>query len=460
MKKILNLITASVIAVSLVSVLPSSAESDDSDSNGVVKPAKGYVCTYYEVKDNGWEKYTYDSKGNEIYREYKNGDSQIHKYTYYNNGKKKTEYIENNDGSWEKYNYDKLGNITYHYQSLDGSWEKSKFDSHGNCTFNQSSDGSWYKKTYTYFANGKIKTEDLKYSDGDWYKCIYDENGNIISSDDDTDGLIEYTYDAYGNETSCKHKKSGLASTRTYTYYNNKKVQTEYFKDTNRYWSKSTYDIMGNLTYTIDSDGVWTKYSYDSKGNKTYFEDSEGNWDKYTYDSKGNVTYFKNKYETEIGWMKYSYDSKGNMISVKGKGGYWEKAKYAKAGSKKSMKPISSIRSAKAVAKDKKSANKAMQNSKIKKLSVKSKSKNIQVSWKNVKKAWGYKVQVFKDKNFKKTVFKKNVKTNSININSKKIKKNKTYYVKVQTYASYRNKKGKEIKIYGKLSAIDKIKVK
>ena len=71
----------------------------------------------------------------------------------------------------------------------------------------------------------------------------------------------------------CEYE-SGAVETFEYTYYGNGKVKTQYCKNTNgerSSWSKSTYDIKGNLTYIIDSDGVWTKYSYDSKGNKTYY---------------------------------------------------------------------------------------------------------------------------------------------------------------------------------------------
>lgn len=451
---------SSIVTIGLLGVMPSTAENNEDDSDSVGMSAKGYVCTYYEEKGDGRTKLTYDSKGNEIYREYSNGNSQIHKYTYYDNGKIKTEYAESNNGWWNKISYDKMGKQTY-WMSSDGYWEKAKYDTHGNCTFYQDSDGNSYTQKYTYFSNGKIKTEDLKYSNGGWYKYTYNENGNMINSDDDIEGPIEYTYDAYGNEISRKHIKSGYISTRTYTYYENGKVKTEYCKDSYGYWSKSTYDTMGNLTYSIDSDGIWTEYKYDSKGNKTYFEDNEGNWDKYTYDSKGNIIYFKTKFDSEIGWMKYSYDSKGNMISGKGNGGYWEKAKYAKIGSKKSMKPISSIRSSSAVKKDKKKADNAMKKAEITKLSIKSKSKNIKISFKKLKKAWGYQAQVSKNKSFKKKVINKKYRTNKINIKNKKIKKNKTYYIRVRAYASYRDKNGKAVKIYSKWNKdIKKIKVK
>lgn len=44
--------------------------------------------TYFENSFGYWEKYKYDTNGNEIYREY-------------------------DDGSWEKFEHDASGNLTY-----------------------------------------------------------------------------------------------------------------------------------------------------------------------------------------------------------------------------------------------------------------------------------------------------------------------------------------------------------
>ena len=79
-KRILNLLTALVVAVSLAGVLPAMTASAD-----IGDPVEGYVCTYYENSYGYWCKYTYDSKGNE---------------TYY----------EDNNGNWDKYEYDSNGN--------------------------------------------------------------------------------------------------------------------------------------------------------------------------------------------------------------------------------------------------------------------------------------------------------------------------------------------------------------
>lgn len=119
--------------------------------------------------------------------------------------------------------------------------------------------------------------------------------------------------------------------------------------------------------------------------------------------------------------------------------------------SKKATSSITTTRSPSAVAKDKASAKKVMKQAKIKKLTVKSKAKKkIAVTWKKVKKAKGYEVQVSTSKKFKnsKIILKKFTSAKKLTIKNKKIKSGKTYFVRVRAYAAYKNKTGKDIKVY------------
>ena len=109
-----------------------------------------------------------------------------------------------------------------------------------------------------------------------------------------------------------------------------------------------------------------------------------------------------------------------------------------------------------------KAAKAKVKNAKIKNLSVKSKSKKISVSWKKVNKVNGYQVQVSKKKNFKgkNIVLKKFTTKTKLTVKGSKIKKGKTYYVRVRTYATYKNSKNKPDKVYGKFSEKLRVKVK
>ena len=126
--------------------------------------------------------------------------------------------------------------------------------------------------------------------------------------------------------------------------------------------------------------------------------------------------------------------------------------------------PTTTTRNASVVAKEKAAAVKAMKQAKITKLKVKSKAKKkINATWKKVKKAVGYEVQVSTNKKFKssKIIYDKTVKKIKLNIKNKKIKSKKTYYVRVRAYATYKDTYGKTMYIYSKWNKVlRKVKVK
>ena len=108
-------------------------------------------------------------------------------------------------------------------------------------------------------------------------------------------------------------------------------------------------------------------------------------------------------------------------------------------------------RSADAVKKDKTAAEKIMKQAKIKKLTAKSKAKKkISVTWKKVKKAVGYQVQVSAKKNFKKTILNKLTTKKKLTIKSKKLKNGKKYFVRVRAYATYKDANNNAVKVYSK----------
>ena len=122
---------------------------------------------------------------------------------------------------------------------------------------------------------------------------------------------------------------------------------------------------------------------------------------------------------------------------------------------------VTTTRSPEVVKKDKDAAKELMKQAKITKLKVKSKSKKkINVTWKKVKTAVGYQVQVSKKQNFKKKIINKFTTKKKLTIN-KKIKSGKTYFVRVRAYATYKDAFGKPQKVYSKWNKkLRKVKVK
>ena len=97
---------------------------------------------------------------------------------------------------------------------------------------------------------------------------------------------------------------------------------------------------------------------------------------------------------------------------------------------------------------------------KIKNLTVKNKlKKKIVVTWKKVKKAKGYQVQVSKKKNFKKKLFNKYTSKKKLTF-SKKLKSKKIYYVRVRAYYTYHNMNNEIQNAYSKWSKKLKVKMK
>ncbi len=93
----------------------------------------------------------------------------------------------------------------------------------------------------------------------------------------------------------------------------------------------------------------------------------------------------------------------------------------------------------------------AMEQAKIKKLKATGAKKKISISWKKVGQATGYQVQVSRTGKFKKKdiIFNKKVKKASAKASGKKIKRKKTYYVRVRAYADYTDEEGEEVQAYG-----------
>ncbi len=92
----------------------------------------------------------------------------------------------------------------------------------------------------------------------------------------------------------------------------------------------------------------------------------------------------------------------------------------------------------------------------VTKLTVKAKGKKLIIKWEKVDNATGYKVQVSKNKKFKKKIiFNKLTKKTKVIVKGKKIKRGKTYYVRVRAYNTANGNNN-----YGKWSKVVKKKVK
>ena len=124
--------------------------------------------------------------------------------------------------------------------------------------------------------------------------------------------------------------------------------------------------------------------------------------------------------------------------------------------------PAKTTRNSAKVQKERKNAEKIMNQAKIIKLTVKSKAKKkIVVKWKKVNKAKGYEIQVCKKRNFKKNILDKFTSKKKLTLKNPKIKSKKTYFVRVRAYSTYKDTYGNPQKVYSSWNKkLRKVKVK
>ncbi len=92
----------------------------------------------------------------------------------------------------------------------------------------------------------------------------------------------------------------------------------------------------------------------------------------------------------------------------------------------------------------------------VKKLTVKAKGKKLIIKWQKVDNATGYRVQVSRNKRFKKKIiFDKFTKKTRAVVKGKKVKRGKTYYVRVRAYKAVNGRR-----YFGKWSKVVKKKTK
>lgn len=93
--------------------------------------------------------------------------------------------------------------------------------------------------------------------------------------------------------------------------------------------------------------------------------------------------------------------------------------------------------------------------SKVNNFKAAAKKKALNLSWKKVKGASGYQIQIGTKKNFKgaKTI---NIKKTKVKYTASKLKSSKKYYVQIRAYVNYKNTSGKTQKAYGKWTVLSK----
>lgn len=176
--------------------------------------------------------------------------------------------------------------------------------------------------------NGAVITSEFLYKDGSKYVAIFDEIGNLLSSEythsDGKTSKTEQKINEHGDVVYYKYVSvSGETEEKTYEYSYSEDGKllggTEYGptpKETRTYFYDG--DLLVKVT-KITSDGVWTeeKYTYDADGRivtEDYTSRDSARSFVYSYNANGQL--IRSKYYTASyqSTRELTYDEHGNMI--------------------------------------------------------------------------------------------------------------------------------------------------
>ena len=234
-------------------------KTDGVKTSATITDADGNIIEEIKYAEDGTGKgVTYDKNGNKI--------SVI---LYDADGNKISETFENNNS----------GKTTIEYK--DGVCTETVHDTNGRIisVFVLDSENNRGSGTvYSYYDNGKIKSEAAYEGDTKQKETVYNQNGSVNSVS---------MFDADGNKTD----------STVYDYYENGNVKTEtLFKDETKTF-ETAYDKDGNKT---------AETSFDTE---TGLKKEEIRYN--TDDSKTILTYVENEFLSK----EASYDSAGNIVS-------------------------------------------------------------------------------------------------------------------------------------------------
>lgn len=267
-------------------------------------------------------------------------------YSYWPTGQLKSQ--RDSDGNVQTYTYDKWGRITK-LEYSDGTLSTIRYDDALNRVTQTAPDGVITTEQYDPFGLlVQEKTHDAL------YEYEYDDEGNMTEVTDAEGNTTSLTYDAFGRNTKTVYADGTSSSTdyqvveRTTTYSDaagNKQRETYDVLGrtiSTQEWKNGgftplqhlEYDLLGQVTASIDGNQQRTEYTYDVLGRVTSVKDPKGEVTRYTYSLAGDLVQVVlpdqqkvTKTYDEMGRLTsqtdmanqttiYQYDNRGNVTQV------------------------------------------------------------------------------------------------------------------------------------------------
>jgi RHS repeat-associated protein len=219
----------------------------------------------------------------------------------------------------------------------DGHATANVYDNGGNLLTTNFADGT--RETYTYdplgdalsYVNRNGQTTGYTYNssgqlteemfaDGSQYDYTYDSHNNLLTATDAT-GTTTFTYDTADRMTSVSYPNS---TSLTFTYdAGGRRIS---MVDQSGYTVNYVYTPAGELQELTDgNNNAITTYTYDADGRLSRQTNANGTYSTYQYDVAGNVTHLINfaADNSVSSRFDYSYDLRGNVISMATLDGTW-----------------------------------------------------------------------------------------------------------------------------------------
>ncbi len=225
--------------------------------------------------------------------------------------------INNANGYDTVYRYDSNGNMTSIENSLmDGTLAETvmSYDEDGNMLSMKNASGE--SMNCTYYDNGLIKS--VTDQNKNRVEYLYNENGQVTEEKDSKGKTVKYEYNAKGDLIKVQDKNGHY----TEYAYNKAGLQEKVtVKDgAQTYTTRTFYDDLGRVDYTIDTEGGVTSYEYDCAGNVTSRTDPAGAMTVYAYDKNYQMVketvYTGEDKKTVSSSTSYAYTKEGLLKKV------------------------------------------------------------------------------------------------------------------------------------------------
>jgi RHS repeat-associated protein len=241
-------------------------------------------------RNNVIQNWEYDPNNGNLLT-FTDGDTKIHRYTYYPTGELKT--ATSPRGYATDYTWDQWGNPASE-TGAEGSQTKFKYDIRGRRTEvtdpNQKTttyayDDLDYPTTVTYPAHSSYTLAD---GSSNVKTTIYDPEGNLVSETDRVGLTLTYTYT---NRDQVETITRNIGGKKTFGYDENGNLTSETdWRNDPAIATTHHYDELNRRDYTIDRLNHQRFMGYDLSGNLTFEKDAEGRETTQEYDKLNRLT--------------------------------------------------------------------------------------------------------------------------------------------------------------------------